>query len=53
MLNNAIKAMKLKMSEEFPSSDLKLAYNLLGEITGQTTTEEILNGIFGKFCIGK
>lgn len=53
MLNNAIKAMKLKMSEEFPSSDLKLAYDLLGEITGQTTTNEILDGIFGKFCIGK
>lgn len=53
MLNHAIKAMKLKMSEEFPSSDLKLAYDLLGEITGQTTTNEILDGIFGKFCIGK
>jgi tRNA modification GTPase len=53
MLNHAIKAMKLKMSEEFPSSDLKLSYDLLGEITGQTTTNEILDGIFGKFCIGK
>jgi len=53
MLNHAIKAMKLKMSEEFPSSDLKLAYNLLGEITGKATTNEILDGIFGKFCIGK
>lgn len=53
MLNNAIKAMKLKMSEEFPSSDLKLSYDLLGEITGQTTNNEILDGIFGKFCIGK
>ena len=53
MLNHAIKAMKLKMSEEFPSSDLKLAYNLLGEITGQATTNEILDGIFSKFCIGK
>jgi tRNA modification GTPase len=53
MLKNAIKAMKLKMSEEFPSSDLKLAYNLLGDITGQTTKNEILDEIFGKFCIGK
>ncbi len=52
-LNHVIKAMKLKMSEEFPSSDLKIAYDLLGEITGQTTTNEILDGIFGKFCIGK
>ena len=53
MMNHVIKAMKLKMSEEFPSSDLKIAYDLLGEITGQTTTNEILDGIFGKFCIGK
>lgn len=53
MLNNAIKVMRLKMSEEFPSSDLKLAYDLLGEITGQTTTNDILDGIFDKFCIGK
>jgi tRNA modification GTPase len=53
MLNHAIKAMKSKMSEEFPSSDLKLSYDLLGEITGQTTTNEILDGIFGKFCVGK
>jgi len=53
MLNRAIKAMKLKMSEEFPSSDLKISYDLLGEITGQTTTNEILDGIFGKFCVGK
>ena len=53
MLSHVIKAMKLKMSEEFPSSDLKIAYDLLGEITGQTTTNEILDGIFGKFCIGK
>ena len=52
-LNHVIKAMKLKMSEEFPSSDLKIAYDLLGEITGQTTTNEILDGIFRKFCIGK
>jgi len=53
LLKNAIKAMKLKMSEEFPSSDLKMSYDLLGEITGETKTNDILNGIFSKFCIGK
>jgi len=53
LLKNAIKAMKLKMSEEFPSSDLKMSYDLLGEITGETKTDDILNGIFSKFCIGK
>lgn len=52
-LNNACKAMKKKMSEEFPSADLKQAYDLMGEITGTNANEEILNGIFEKFCIGK
>ena len=52
-LSNAMKAMNKKMSEEFPSSDLKIAYELLGEITGKTNNEEIINGIFEKFCIGK
>ncbi|HEX7560991.1 MAG TPA: hypothetical protein VF347_02270, partial [Candidatus Humimicrobiaceae bacterium] len=52
-LKNSIKAMKNKMSEEFPSADLKQAYNLIGEITGESATNEIINGIFEKFCIGK
>ena len=52
-LKNSIKAMKKKMSEEFPSADLKQAYNLIGEITGTSASDEIINGIFEKFCIGK
>jgi len=52
-LKNTIKAMKQKMSEEFPSADLKQAYNLIGEILGTNTSDEIINGIFNKFCIGK
>ena len=53
ILRNALKAMGLKMSEEFPAADLRDAYELMGEITGETMHEEILNGIFSKFCIGK
>lgn len=33
--------------------DLKEAYDQLGEITGQTATEDILDEIFERFCIGK
>lgn len=33
--------------------DINLAYSALGEITGNTTNEEILNAIFSKFCLGK
>jgi tRNA modification GTPase len=53
LLENAIAAMKNKMSEEFPSSDLKIAYDMIGEILGETNNEDIINGIFSKFCIGK
>jgi tRNA modification GTPase len=41
------------MSGEFVSVDLRNAINSLGEIIGEVTSEDILNNIFTKFCIGK
>ena len=35
------------------SVDIKEAWDTLGEITGATATEEIINTIFSKFCVGK
>jgi len=33
--------------------DLRIAVNAIGEIVGQTTTEDLLDVIFSQFCIGK
>lgn len=41
------------ISGEFLSMDLQDCLNALGEVTGQITSQEVLNNIFSKFCIGK
>lgn len=43
----------MHISDEFLSMDLQDCLTALGEITGQITSQEVLNNIFGKFCIGK
>ena len=45
--------LELQLSGEFLSMDLQDCLSALGEITGQITSQEVLNNIFGKFCIGK
>jgi tRNA modification GTPase len=52
-LKHAEKAFKKNSTEEIISVDLRLALDKLGEITGETTSEDILNHIFHNFCIGK
>jgi tRNA modification GTPase len=42
-----------RASEEIILVGLHQALEFLGEITGETTTEEILGQIFSTFCIGK
>jgi tRNA modification GTPase len=40
-------------SEEMPLFDLRRALDAIGEVTGATTVEELLDSIFSTFCIGK
>ena len=35
------------------AEDIRMALHNLGELTGTVSSEDILNNIFGKFCIGK
>ncbi len=52
-IRNVEKALSDGVSGEFLSMDLQDCLSALGEITGQITSQEVLNQIFSKFCIGK
>ncbi|MNV84828.1 tRNA modification GTPase MnmE [compost metagenome] len=41
------------VTSDFLAMDIKQALYYLGEITGQVTTDDLLENIFSKFCIGK
>lgn len=42
-----------KVTSDFIAGDLRYALHHLGEITGEISTDDILENIFSKFCIGK
>jgi tRNA modification GTPase len=41
------------IASDFLALDVKQALHYLGEITGVVTTDDLLDNIFSKFCIGK
>ena len=52
-LRLAEKALVEGLADDFVTIDLTAALNCLGEITGETVTEDLLHTIFARFCIGK
>ena len=41
------------MPDDFVTIDLTAALTAMGEITGETVHEDLLEAIFSNFCIGK
>jgi len=52
-VRSAINGLNQGMTGDFLSIDLRAALKELGTITGEITTEDLLDSIFSRFCIGK
>lgn len=52
-LNLAVENIQNDMPNEIIAIEIRNAGRTLGELTGETWSEEVLNNIFSNFCIGK
>lgn len=52
-LQQVIEGMDNYVTGDFLAMDIRQALHYLGEITGTITTDDLLENIFSKFCIGK
>ena len=52
-VRRALEAVRGGLYAELYAQDLREAYAALGELTGETATERVIDEIFEKFCVGK
>jgi tRNA modification GTPase len=52
-LNRVLNGMASGVTGDFLAMDIRQSLHHLGEITGEITTDDLLDNIFSKFCIGK
>ena len=52
-INNSIKNIEENAPIDIVELDLKNAWELLGEIIGETYSDELLDELFSRFCLGK
>lgn len=52
-LARALMALDAGTSADWLAMDLRVALRELGELTGEVTTDDLLESIFSRFCIGK
>ena len=52
-LTDALRSIETGISGDFIAMDIRRALTFLGEITGEISSEDLLDSIFSRFCIGK
>ena len=52
-IENALNNVSSQLPVDMIAIDIKKAWDLLGEITGESYQDELLDTLFSKFCLGK
>ena len=52
-LNKAVETMEMNMPIDIIAVHIKGIMECLGEITGDTYTDELIDELFSRFCLGK
>lgn len=52
-LSRVVEAIDMNMPSDIASIDINIAIESLGEITGETVSDDIVTAIFHSFCVGK
>ena len=52
-LNDAVVSLEDGMPLDVAAVDLSAALDALGEITGETMSEKVIDEVFARFCVGK
>lgn len=52
-LKRVVEAIDMNIPQDIASIDINLAIEALGEITGETVSDDIVSEIFHNFCVGK
>ncbi len=52
-LSRVVEAIDMNMPSDIVSIDINMAIDALGEITGETVSDDIVTEIFHRFCVGK
>ena len=53
LLNDAEQMLQNGEALDFAESDIREAWLMLGEITGEAVTDDIVSEVFSRFCLGK
>jgi tRNA modification GTPase len=52
-MSRTLESMQAGLALDLVALDLRIAVQAVGEIVGQTATDDLLDSIFSQFCIGK